>query len=415
MKGSRDIGALLKDLVFLYIGFYMFREVMEVVLMTPQLAEQVMVNENILELSKLDFGDGVFAKVIGFSTSDKIKILSSWLYWCVKTTYLAFMGVMIGLGAYVIFFSSILGVRWAIRAYAGFIAVISLWPFIWYSVDQGLVFAVRNLSEKGSSTGILVTFIAAGAIKALAPLAGIITAMKIPVGMGQRTVETLKEGSKPILGTASGAALLTKKIATSTGFDGVKGMGKKKVDALTSGEEQDRSFALKNIGRRSLYGVSRASAKAKSLVGKKNPEPAESFQEFDTRLDRNIHQSRVMDIEKRLNARKTISPEEKQKFLVKRERSLESLSSLKAAPSRKIQVDSMMRSQHDEKIENFEKFINSQPKHSAFRDERFVKSVISLEKSSGSSSKKWKFNKKRNDPIPDTKSIHSESPKENQK
>ncbi len=242
LGGTRDYGELIKELIFLYVGFFIFQEIMELVMKAPQIAEAMISRPVAPQVDMLDKEKSVFYYITGLSSSDLMKMLSTFIYWFVCFLYLVIMALMIAIGAYIILFSTLFKMRWMISAYMSLVLILSMWPFVWYSVDQAFVFAVNSLKHSNSQTGAIVASVIGAIVKLSVPVIGIISAMKTPVGTLAQMKENLSAGAKPIKGSLSTVKNTTQKVGRSLGLD----VARESFRSDPIAQERKRSDKLKN-------------------------------------------------------------------------------------------------------------------------------------------------------------------------
>ena len=209
--GSHDYRELLKEVLYLYVGFFVFQEIMEFVMSTPDMAAQIIKKPKAFDMQGKSSWISMVLKLDG---EDIINIISSGVYWIVCFCYLILMGFMITVGAYIILFSSILKMRWMIKAYMSVVLILSLWPFVWYTVDQAFVFAIKGLENSNNGTGTIIAMLVGALLKVSVPMIGLLAAMKAPVAGAISAFNSLREGGKPFAG------------ATKLAYGGVKKAGK---------------------------------------------------------------------------------------------------------------------------------------------------------------------------------------------
>jgi len=212
LGGSREYGTLLKELVYLYIGFFVFQETMEIVMQAPRLAENVIKAPDSSPLLELGKKKWLGFYYIGLGMQEVISIISSVVYWTVCFLYVVIMALMITIGGYIIFFSTLFRMAWMIKAYISLILILSMWPFIWYSVDQAFMFAVKSLMSSGSTMAAIIAALFGGLLKLSVPVLGVLAAMKAPVALGAGVLANAADGAKPLMATMA----LAKKAGSST-------------------------------------------------------------------------------------------------------------------------------------------------------------------------------------------------------
>lgn len=308
LASARDYGSLLKDLLFLYVGFFIFREVMEMVMRAPEIAESV-INQGTENVVNYKEKEKTFLEAyFGLSAEEILKMIASLIYWFVCFCYVVLMSLMIALGAYIILFSTLFRLRWMMTAYISLVLVLSLWPFIWYSVDQAFIFVVKSLENSQHHTGAIVAGIMGGILKLTVPVVAAFGAMKTPVGMGAQLKESFKTGAAPV----SNLSVKTAGFANKAG--GVIGVGRAvesfRGDPLvTENKKIEKKSRIKlgvhDAAPAMAYGAQRAVSSLKNIRNVNNQDKVkhESFGEFKKKIDKKYHQRNVIKSENKLQTK----------------------------------------------------------------------------------------------------------------
>jgi len=385
LGGKKDYGEIFKDMLLLYVGFFVFQEIMELVMKAPQLAESVIgINESpTLEIEEKDMG--VLEWLIGKPAEDLMKLVSTVLYWFVCFCYLLLMSLMIGVGAYIIFFATIFRMRWMMTAYFSLVLILSLWPFAWYTIDQAFLFVVEGLRASKHNTGVVIAQFLGGTLKLLVPLLGGLAALRMPAKAGSAIRQWSSEGSKPIrdFGSASGrgVAKVGEKLGVNTAMENFR---KDPVQsAIANGSvKKDRKLGLSDTAPLAVHLGRRASTSLKGRLSKKEQPELESYKQHRENMEKRSHQRAVLSADRKLNSGESLSFKKREKLTQKREKSLQSLErdhnaqKVRSSIEKGGKIPSPKRPHRPHKYSEKATTLSKRSvKGSAVRDERFLKSI----------------------------------------
>ena len=345
LGGVRDYGELLKELLFLYIGFFVFEEVMEMIMKAPEIAESV-ISKPVEQVIAISEGDKTWWEYyFNVSWPDVVKVISSVVYWVVCFFYLIIMSLMITVGAYIILFSTLFRMKWMFTAYMALVMILSMWPFIWYSIDQTFIYVIKNLKSSGSGTASTIAAIIGALLKLSVPIAGFKMAMSTPVSIAQGFKEKLSTGSKPIRGAMGYSAQTIQRAGSTIGlgeavesFRSAPELREQKAQAI----RKNRRFQVSSTMPAIAYGIKRASGslqgrdiKGASLHSEKK---VESFRDFKQRNELRYNQRRVTKINEKLNSQKTLSYKKRQKLQTSLEQSNRKIQSITSSVVNKSSI-----------------------------------------------------------------------------
>lgn len=336
LGGSREYGTLLKELVYLYVGFFVFQEVMEVVMQAPRLAENIIKvpdSSPVLEIAQKKWLGFYY---MGLGAEQVISIVSSIVYWTVCFLYVVLMALMITIGGYIIFFSTLFRMSWMIKAYMSLILILSMWPFVWYSVDQAFIFAVKSLVNSGSTMSAIIAAIFGGILKLSVPVIGVLAAMKAPVALGAGLFAKAAIGAKPL---AVAASLAHKGVqSTSRGIGLPQAIESFRrpvsIEQIERKREQER-FRISDIAPRAAYGIHKIKGSINSEKNFKESfqgntySSTQNYQEFKSQAQTN-HQLR-----KTVNNRHQLVGKSEKNLSAQRQ------STLKSSADQKINVETL--------------------------------------------------------------------------
>jgi|GEM_PF-4841916 len=287
LKGPISYGALLRDFLMMFIGFFMFEEVMNFVLEIPSYAES-MINANPNEIDVSGLGEDAESSILFLTVkfAEIINFISIIVFWIIRFIYMVMIGLMIAIGGYIIFFSTILGVRWMGSVFAVILLIVSLWPFLWYSVDSALSNLMNDLIRRGSTYGVVITMLGAATLKLFIPVGSFVYGMKDPVALASKAGGLVMSGLRPgaqgmkLMGRAGGTA------ASKLGLDKVasKYIGKPK-DKVVDGAgrvSENIGSKLSQVGPRVAYGTSRGLQKITPRARRRTS--AKTYKEFEQEL-----------------------------------------------------------------------------------------------------------------------------------
>lgn len=301
--GSHDYRELLKELMYLYIGFFAFQEVMEFVMSTPEMAAQIIKKPKQLDIKEKS---SWILNLFKFDMEDFINMVSSGVYWFVCFCYLILMGFMITVGAYIIFFSSLLKMKWMIKAYMSLVLILSLWPFIWYTVDQTFVFVIEGLKNSNSGTGVIIAKVISALLKIFVPILGIFAAMKAPVAGAISAFNSMKEGSKPAAGAAKASYKGAKNVGKALGFDTAVESFRKDPETRESKRQDkiaNRKFHMNDVAPMAAYGARKAFNRLPSSEKQKTDAYGQTQLSQKKMGYREFKENNVINLEKRKNFR----------------------------------------------------------------------------------------------------------------
>jgi len=259
MGGQRDYSALLKELLYLYAGLFVFQEVMEMVMRAPEVADHMLKNPDPIMIKRKD--RGWLEIITDLFAIDLVNIISSSIYWLVCFCYLIMMSFLITIGAYIILFSTMFRMKWMIKAYLSLVLILSIWPFVWYSVDQAFLFVVKGLESTKHNNGVIIAKAMGGLMKVSVPVVGAAVALKAPVAAVAGAVSQAMKAGASVKNAAGKGVKGAKKIGKAFGIqhaaETVRRDPNRKLDQIES-KRRDQRFGLKDTGPALAYGLHRA-------------------------------------------------------------------------------------------------------------------------------------------------------------
>jgi hypothetical protein len=225
---------------------------------TPQIAAETVQRPKQVNLGTKS---SWISQLWSLDVEDIVNMISSLVYWIVCFLYLILMSFMITIGAYIILFSSLLKMRWMMKAYASLVLILSLWPFVWYTVDQTFVFVIQGLQDSNSGTGVMVAKFLCALLKISLPALGFFASMRAPVSMGAKSMNSIKEGARPVTNTSKMAFRGVKGVGSAVGADVARESFRKDPILKDNRREEkiaNRKYQISNVAPYASYSIQRA-------------------------------------------------------------------------------------------------------------------------------------------------------------
>lgn len=216
-KGNVFYLNILTDTVLFFIGMYCLESLMALIIEIPSHAGELISKKDPVVLDKVPDKFYWFNLAIGLN--DFIDYLTGFVFHLLSIIYLMLMSLAIMLGGYIIFFATLFQVRKAFTVFIMLNVFLSLWPFVWYSLDRTFEHILKVQNQNGSAMGTVVTMFVLALMKILIPILGFFGALKTPIGILGAAKMAVKNGLAPV-GSALGFGLnATKKVGSTFGAD----------------------------------------------------------------------------------------------------------------------------------------------------------------------------------------------------
>lgn len=221
-RSSIHYGNLIRDLLVMYIGFFFFEEVVRFVLNVPEYAENLVGKTEPVELKEFK-SSGTFLGLLGYTIDEVLGYVSIIAYWIMAFFYFIFMSLMICFGGAVVFFSTMFQMRWMASAFFIIAAMLSMWPFMWYIVDQSVAEILKHIVKSDSDFAMFSTNLGGNLIKIGVPFVGLGYGLKDPLRITNGFKDNIKSSLSPINKAGNFAKNTAKDAAHLTGADKVYG------------------------------------------------------------------------------------------------------------------------------------------------------------------------------------------------
>ncbi len=192
MQGHVQHTRVLGDTVLFFFGIYALESLLLLVMDIPASAAELISNKQGVVLDNVPDKFWIMSLAIG--TSDLMDFFTTVVFHILSIVYLLFMSLAIMVGGYVVFFATLFQVRKAFTIFVMLIFFLSLWPFLWYSLDKVFEHVLKIQNENASALGAAVSVVMFSLLKLLVPLAGFVAAAKAPVGMLAAAKTALQSG-----------------------------------------------------------------------------------------------------------------------------------------------------------------------------------------------------------------------------
>lgn len=207
MQGHAQHTKILTDTVLFFIGIYCLESLMTLIMSIPAYASELIANKNPVILDKVPPTFSWFNFTLAIA--DLVDYLTTLIFHLLSILYLLIMSVAIMLGGYVVFFATLFQVRKVFSVFIMICVFLSLWPFIWYSLDRTFEHVLKVQNENGSSMGTVVSLLVLAIMKVAIPVGGFLASLKAPASLAGSAVHAARSGFSSI----SKAAGLTRKVA----------------------------------------------------------------------------------------------------------------------------------------------------------------------------------------------------------
>lgn len=278
MQGHSQHMKVVGDTILFFIGVYSLESLMLLIMEIPASAQDLIANTDQVALDKIP--DKFFLFSLAMGLSDLFDYCTIIVFHILSIVYLLMMSIAIILGGYVVFFATMFQVRKVFTVFVMIIFFLSLWPFIWYSLDKTFEHILRVQNENGSAAGAAVSVVMLSLLKLCVPVAGFMAALKAPVGMMATAGAAIKSGAAPFKSSLQGASSVGKSVGLNQTASFMTAPVRSAVGNRIGGLKQ----AAQSVAPYAAY-------KTSQLINHRKKAGMESFQSFKSRVSNHASQS----------------------------------------------------------------------------------------------------------------------------
>lgn len=268
LKGSVHYIDVIRDTILFFFGVFCLESLMLLIVQIPANAGELIGSKEPVVLDNIPDKFYLFSLALGMS--DFVDYLTGLVFHVISIIYLMLMSLAIMLGGYIIFFATLFQIRKAFTVFIMLVFFLSLWPFVWYSIDRTFEHILKVHNQNGSAMGTVVTMFILSLMKLMIPVLGFIGALKAPVGMFGIAAQSVKNGLSPLNSAANFGLRSTQKTANIFGADKTLSyLSSPLKNKITSGISQTRS-KLKDSAPFAAYSMDKLLGRKSSIGGFKN-------------------------------------------------------------------------------------------------------------------------------------------------
>lgn len=246
MQGHAQHTKILTDTVLFFIGIYCLEHLMMMIMSIPAFAGELIANKESVSVDKVPKEFHWFSLTL--KISDVIDYLTVFVFHFLSIIYLLIMAVAIMLGGYVVFFATLFQVRKIFTVFIMICTFLSLWPFIWYSLDRTFEHILTVQNNNASAVGAFVALLLLAMMKLAIPAVGFLACLKAPVGLVAAAAVATKTGANAI----ASATKMGVKVATAP--------------ARFAGANEVMSYATRPVANRISSAAKRTAESTKSIA-----------------------------------------------------------------------------------------------------------------------------------------------------